>query len=155
MSADTLTPIEILLVEDRDDDAAWATEALTKGGVRCRITRAEDGEQALTLLQKADASFALMLLDLSMPKKTGLEVLREIRGSANAALKKLPVVILTTSTEFSDVQTALNLEAANFMSKPVKVQDLVEAVKKIVPDPALSDKERQQLEALLREFSRF
>lgn len=158
MSTDTLNPFEILLVEDRDDDAAWATEVLTKGGVRCRITRARDGEEALDRLNKTgpDANPpALMLLDLSMPKKTGQEVLREIRGSDNPVLKNLPVVIMTTRREFSDVQVALNLKVASFLSKPVKMQELLEAVKQIVSDPTLSETERTRLEGWVRECTDF
>jgi two-component system response regulator len=148
MPADVFTPFEILLVEDRDDDADWAMQALKPEGARWRVTRAEDGEEALARLLEAVP--ALMLLDLSMPKKTGLEVLREIRGSDNPDLKNLPVVILTTSREFSDVQEALNLKAASFMTKPIKLQDLREAVKKILPDLPDSEKLRKFAEEMAR-----
>src|SRR5262249_45465066 len=95
MAAESLTPFEILLVEANDEDAARAMQALAPEGARWRVTRAEDGEEGLAMLRKTTP--ALMLLDLSMPKKTGMELLREIRGSDRPELKNLPVVILTTS----------------------------------------------------------
>src|SRR5262249_2038109 len=125
MPTDTRAPVEILLVEDNDDDANLAQRALTREGLRCHVSRARAGEECLAILYKQGQhsgapSPALMLLDLAMPKKGGLDVLEEIRGSGDPELKTLPVIILTTSMDFGDAKRALNLKARAFMSKPVK-----------------------------------
>jgi len=160
MPEEKRTQFEILLVEDNEDDATWAIGALAREGVRCNVRRAEDGEEALAILYKkgkhADAPTpALMLLDLSLPKKGGLEVLSEIRKSDNPDLKILPVVIMTVSADFGDAKEALNLRVASYMNKPVRLEDLIAAVKRILPAPDLSDKQRKDLEAWAREVERF
>ena len=150
MSMDKRLPLEILLVEDNENDANWAIEALSREHVRCHVTCAEDGEEALAVLYKkgkyADAPApSLMLLDLTLPKKSGLELLSEVRSSDHPELKNLPVVIMTLSTSFGDAKEALNLRVASYMTKPVKLEDLVAAVKRLLPDPDLSEKQRKAL----------
>ena len=99
----------ILLVEDNPDDAELTRLALARHGLDGRVTHVSDGMQALDYLYRRDA-FAdrtggnpvLVLLDLKMPLLDGIGVLREIKGSDN--LRNIPVVVLTSSTEPSDLQ---------------------------------------------------
>src|ERR1700693_737123 len=91
-------PIEILLVEDSPDDACLTIETLKDGKVRNRVSHVEDGEEAIDfLLHRADHSSAprpdLILLDLQLPKKSGREVLDEIKQDPD--LRGIPVVIMT------------------------------------------------------------
>jgi chemotaxis family two-component system response regulator Rcp1 len=147
----------ILLVEDNDDDATWTMDALGWERHRCRVTRVEDGEEALAVLYnqwkyEQLPPPILMLLDLTLPKLGGLEVLSQIRKSSYPDLKNLPVVILTESKMFEDVQKALNLHAASYLPKPVKLADFVAAVKASLPSERGSE---YPLEALVREMERF
>jgi chemotaxis family two-component system response regulator Rcp1 len=136
LRADFTRPIEVLLVEDSPGDARLAIEALTDGKVRNRITVVTDGEQALRYL-KGRYPFTdrvrpdLVLLDLNLPLKPGLEVLAEIR--ADAALRSLPVVVLTASAAEQDVLATARLQATCYMTKPVDAQQLL-AVVASVPD---------------------
>ncbi len=155
MSLDKNNRFKVLLVEDNEDDATWTIDALTADG-RCAVTRAGDGEQALEMLHKKGelgerTSLNFMLLDLTLPKKGGLDVLREMRKSNNPELKTLPVVIMTASTNFGDAKEALNLQVTTYLSKPVKLAELVEAVSRLIPHPNLSPKQREDLEAWARE----
>lgn len=160
MPQDNRLLFEILLVEDDENDAATTISVLSHEGLRCRVSTAEDGVEALAILYKtgkyANAPTpSLMLLDLTLPSKGGLEVLREIRKSDTSDLKNLPVVILTASTDFGDAKEALNLGVTSYMSKPVKVDDLVAAVKRLLDKFDLAEKQRADLEGWEAECRRF
>src|SRR5438876_11203225 len=91
-------PIEILLVEDSPDDACLTIEALKDGKVRNRVSHVEDGEQALSFLRRQDCHATaprpdLILLDLCLPRKSGREVLEEVKKDPE--LKSIPVIIMT------------------------------------------------------------
>lgn len=122
--------VEILLVEDSPDDAEMTIRALRKRGLANSLVRVEDGEAALKFLfGGAAAAPRLILLDLKLPKVSGLEVLKEIRG--NESTRATPVVILTSSKETPDLRTAYDLGVNSYIVKPVdfaKFQDAVAEV---------------------------
>jgi CheY-like chemotaxis protein len=127
-------PIEILLVEDSPDDATLTIEALKEGKVRNHVHLAEDGVEALAFLRRegprANAPRPdLVLLDLNLPKKNGWEVLAEIKDDAN--LRRIPVVIMTTSDDQKHVDEAYDLHANCYVTKPIDVDEFIGAVRKI------------------------
>jgi CheY-like chemotaxis protein len=127
-------PIEILLIEDNPDDATLTIEALKEGKVRNRVHVAEDGVEALTFLRKQGDKASvprpdLVLLDLNLPRKNGWEVLSEIKGDPN--LRRIPVVIMTTSDDQKHVDDAYNRHANCYVTKPLDVDEFVGAVRKI------------------------
>jgi two-component system, chemotaxis family, response regulator Rcp1 len=126
--------IEILLVEDTESDAHRTMDALRDGKVRNRVVWVQDGEQALDLLHRA-GSFAracrpdLILLDWYLPKINGWDVLAHIKEDPD--LKRIPVVIMTTSDQERDVLKAYNLHANCFVNKPVDVREFITVVRSI------------------------
>ena len=121
----------LLWVEDNPDDVLLGERALQKAGFE-KIRIARDGEEAIAYLSGTDA-FAdrarfpmpsLVLLDLKLPRKSGMEVLRWIRGTQG--LRRIPVVILTSSRERSDVERAYDLGANAYLVKPVGVETFAE-----------------------------
>lgn len=126
--------IAILLVEDNLGDVRLTQEALKEGKVRNAMYVVNDGVEALAFLRQqgsyADASHPdLILLDLNLPKKGGLEVLSEIKADDN--LKRIPVVILTTSQAEQDIVLSYNLHANAFVTKPVDLDQFIAVVKSI------------------------
>jgi len=125
-------PIEILLVEDNPIDVALTEEALKETKVSNNMTVAEDGVQALAILRKegqyADAPRPdLILLDLNLPKKDGREVCAEIKK--DPALRRIPVVILTTSRAEQDILETYDLGANCYITKPVDLDQFTQVVK--------------------------
>jgi CheY-like chemotaxis protein len=126
--------IEILLVEDTEGDALRTMDALRDGKVRNRVVWVQDGEQALDLLHR-HGTFAnarrpdLMLLDWYLPKINGWDVLLHIKEDPD--LKRIPVVIMTTSEQERDVLRAYNLHANCFVNKPVDVREFITVVRSI------------------------
>jgi CheY-like chemotaxis protein len=129
------TPVRILLAEDDDDDYLLTTQALTENRLINTIHRVRDGVELLQYLYRegcyaAPASAptpSLILLDLNMPRKDGREALREIKG--NAELRRVPVVVLTTSRAQEDIVRSYDLGVNSFITKPVGFHGLVDAVK--------------------------
>jgi two-component system, chemotaxis family, response regulator Rcp1 len=126
--------VGILLVEDNPGDVRLTQEALKEGKVRNAMYVVNDGVEALAFLRRegpyADASHPdLILLDLNLPKKGGLEVLSEIK--ADDDLKRIPVVILTTSQAEQDIVRSYNLHANAFVTKPVDLEQFIVVVKSI------------------------
>ena len=124
-------PIDILLVEDSPTDAELTIEALRQARVSNRVHHVEDGEDAVAFLNgEVDDQGVelpdLILLDLNMPRKNGFEVLRDIRGSQR--LRRIPVIILTTSSDEADVISAYELAANCYITKPVSLPDFVKAM---------------------------
>jgi len=123
----------ILLAEDDPNDAELTLEALATHNLANSVTVVNDGVLALQYLRR-EGKFAdrvpgdpaVILLDIKMPRKDGLEVLREIR--ADPALKLLPVVILTSSREQQDVITSYHLGANAYVVKPVDFPSFIDAV---------------------------
>src|SRR5258708_7555792 len=125
-------PIEILLVEDNPGDVRLTIEALRDGKVHNNLSVARDGVEALAYLRR-ESPFAkavrpdLILLDLNLPRKDGREVLAEIKADAN--LKTIPVVVLTTSRAELDVLRTYELQANCFVTKPVDLDQFITVVK--------------------------
>ena len=127
-------PVEILLVEDNPGDYRLTQEALREGKVYNNLYWAQDGVEALEFLRK-QGKYAgkprpdIILLDLNLPKKDGREVLQEIKN--DEALKRIPVVILTTSKAEEDVLRTYNLHANCYVTKPVDLEKFIVVVKSI------------------------
>jgi CheY-like chemotaxis protein len=128
-------PVVILLVDDDEEDLQMTVDALKESrlGNDVRVTR--DGEELMDYLlhrgaytDPADAPApGLILLDLNMPKKDGREALAEIK--TNPALRKIPVIVLTTSKAEEDIFRSYDLGVNSFISKPVTFAGLAEAMK--------------------------
>src|SRR5262249_10440388 len=130
----SVKPIEILLVEDCVEEAELTMDSLRDGRVRNRIHWVEDGEEAMTFLRRQGAYAAaprpdLILLDLHLPRKSGLEVLAEVKQAPD--LKRIPIVIMTTSSDEKDVLQAYDRHANCYVIKPVDMDKFIEAVKSI------------------------
>lgn len=126
----------ILLAEDNPNDVELTIEALAQHNLANRVTVAHDGVEAMEYLRREGAfkdrepgDPAVVLLDIKMPRKDGLEVLREIRS--DPALKKVPVVILTSSREEQDLITSYDLGVNAYVVKPVDFPSFIDAVKQL------------------------
>ena len=120
-------PMEILLVEDNPGDVRFTAEVLKEAEVPNNLSVAKDGVEAIAFLRRQgqylDAPRPdLILLDLNLPKKNGLEMLDEIKNSAD--LKAIPVVILTTSEAEPDINKSFDLSANCYITKPIDVERL-------------------------------
>ncbi|MHB8067323.1 MAG: response regulator [Desulfobaccales bacterium] len=127
-------PIEILLVEDNPGDVRLTKEALKEGKVMNVLNTVGDGEEALAYLRRqgpyAQATRPdLVLLDLNLPRKSGREVLAEIKDDPD--LKRIPVVILTVSEAEQDIIKSYNLHANCYITKPVNLEQFINVVKSI------------------------
>jgi CheY-like chemotaxis protein len=124
-------PITILLADDDADDRMLARDALAESRLANNLHFVEDGEQLLDFLQRrgtyADPAKSprpgLILLDLNMPRKDGREALREIK--ADPDLRRIPIVILTTSKAEEDIYRTYDLGVNSFITKPVTFDGLV------------------------------
>jgi two-component system, chemotaxis family, response regulator Rcp1 len=128
------TPIEILLVEDNPGDVRLTIEAMREGRVCNRISVAQDGIEALQFLRREGPYWDaprpdLILLDLNMPRKDGREVLAEIKEDQD--LKRIPVVILTTSEAEQDIVRTYDLHANCYVTKPVDLGQFLRVVRLI------------------------
>lgn len=127
---------DILLAEDNPNDVELTLEALGRHNLANLVTVVGDGVQAMEYLRcegayaaRTRSDPAVVLLDIKMPRKDGLEVLREIR--ADPALKRTPVVILTSSREEQDVLTSYDLGVNAYVVKPVVFQEFMDAVESL------------------------
>ena len=123
----------ILLAEDNQQDVELTLRALAKSNLANRVTVAHDGVEAMEYLRREGAFIerepgdpAVVLLDIKMPRMDGLEVLREIR--ADPKLKRLPVVILTSSREQQDLIASYDLGVNAYVVKPVDFPSFIAAV---------------------------
>ncbi|MBI5672905.1 MAG: response regulator [Nitrospirae bacterium] len=127
-------PVEILLVEDNPGDVRLTKEALKEAKVINHLTVLKDGVEALAFLRR-EGQYAnaprphLILLDLNLPKKDGREVLAEIKDDEK--LKRIPVVVLTTSQDEQDVLKTYHLHANCYITKPVDLEQFMTVVKSI------------------------
>ena len=127
-------PVQILLVEDNPGDVGLTLEALKEATLPNKLTVVKNGADALSLLRRQGqhacaARPDLILLDLNLPKKDGRKVLAEIKGDAN--LKRIPVVVLTTSEDEQDVLESYNLHANCYIVKPLDLDRFITVVKSI------------------------
>ena len=117
MDNDCRRPVELFLVEDNPGDVALLREGLNEFACNYRMQLAVDGEEAVRLLQKTgDAPPDLILLDLNLPKKSGHQVLAELKS--NPKLRRIPILVLTSSRAPKDVIAAYDLGANSYLPKP-------------------------------------
>jgi CheY-like chemotaxis protein len=126
--------VEILLVEDTPSDADLMVEALKEGKLNSRITVVEDGEEAMAYLRRQGVYAEsptpdLVLLDLKLPRKNGHEVLAEVKE--DPVLRRIPIVILTSSDDEKAILQAYDLHANCCVSKPMDLEQFALVVKKI------------------------
>ena len=125
-------PIDILMVEDNPDDVELTEECLKGTKINYRLRIVEDGEQAMDFLRKQGKYVQaprpdLILLDLKLPKKDGHEVLREIKS--DPGLKRIPVVVLTTSQDEKDIVKSYEEYASCYVTKPLDLNQLLGVAK--------------------------
>jgi CheY-like chemotaxis protein len=124
-------PVDILLVEDNAGDVRLAQEALMESKVSNNLYVVNDGVEAMEYLRKKGKYKTavppdLILLDLNLPKKDGREVLAEIKEDAN--LKRIPVVVLTISSDEADILKSYNLHANCYITKPIDIEQFHKVV---------------------------
>jgi CheY-like chemotaxis protein len=129
-----IMPIEVLLVEDNPGDAQLTRIALEDSKISVNLNVVEDGVEAMAFLRKQDKYAKvphpdIVLLDLNLPRKDGREVLAEIK--TDPTLKRIPVVVLTTSQAEEDIIKAYNLAANCYITKPVDFDQFVKIVQSI------------------------
>ena len=126
--------VEILLVEDNPGDVRLTQEALRGAKIRNNLHVAKDGVEAMDfLLQQEQSAGAprphLVLLDLNLPRKDGREVLAQMK--ADSALRRIPVVVLTTSEAEEDILKAYDLNANCYITKPVDFEQFIRVIESI------------------------
>jgi two-component system response regulator len=126
----------LLLVEDNRDDEALVLRALRKGELSPRVVVAHDGVEALKYLLPSSAAEEriaplphLVLLDMNLPRMSGLEVLRRLR--ADERTRRLPVVMLTSSREERDVAQSYDLGATSYVRKPIGSEEFAEVIRQV------------------------
>lgn len=134
MTDASLNVIDVLLVEDDPGDALMTQEAFEHHKIRNTLHVVKDGVEALAFLRRegeyADAPRpGLILLDLNLPRKDGREVLAEVK--ADADLRHIPVVVLTTSDAEEDILRSYSLHANAYVTKPVDFERFIEVVRQI------------------------
>lgn len=133
----SFSEIEILFAEDNVDDAALTIRALKKSGFANKVHHVKDGAEALDFLYRrgnyadwnSDSRLSLVLLDLKMPKVSGMKVLEQIKS--DPLLKTIPVVILTSSREDPDIRRCYELGANSYIVKPVDSDNFFQTVKDV------------------------
>lgn len=118
-------PTLIIIADDNPGDRLLAIKALRKGGIDNPVMEVEDGQQLLDLL-RSDAPrgrSVVVFLDINMPRKNGIEALAELK--ADADLKRIPVIMLTTSEADIDLLRAYDLGANSYLSKPVSFAEFL------------------------------
>jgi two-component system response regulator len=130
---DDFEAVEILLVEDSDADAELIARALRKGNIVNRVVRVRDGVEALEFVfregafkERSSEQPRLILLDLKMPRLSGLDVLRRLKADARTGL--IPVVVLTSSAEEQDVIESYKLGVNSYLVKPVAFADFATVI---------------------------
>ena len=126
--------IDVLMVDDDDGDVLMTREAFEHYKIRNRLHVVSDGEQALQFLRRsgrfADAPRpGLILLDVNLPRRSGLDVLAELKQDPD--LLVIPVVMLTTSRAEEDIVRSYSLHANAFVTKPVDFEHFIEAIRQI------------------------
>lgn len=126
-----MKPISILLIEDNEGDIVLTMEALREGKIRNTISVVRDGATAINFFENALAEELpdLIVLDINLPKKSGIQVLQFIKNQERT--KQIPVIILTTSALESDINKAYQQYANCYITKPLEVADFMAAVLKI------------------------
>ena len=134
MLAEAVRPIEVLLVEDDEGDVLMTREALEEGKVFNRLNVVGDGVQAIAYLRR-EKPYAdvirpdLVLLDLNLPRRDGRQVLADVKNDPE--LRRIPIVVLTTSEAEEDVLRSYDLHANAYVTKPVDFDRFVEVIRQI------------------------
>jgi chemotaxis family two-component system response regulator Rcp1 len=126
--------VEILLVEDNPGDVRLVRESFREGGLVNRLHVVANGEEALQFLRREDPyrhapTPDLVLLDLNLPRKDGREVLVEIK--ADRKLRRIPVIVLTTSEAEQDILQAYDLNCNCYVAKPVDLEEFMRVIQAI------------------------
>ena len=134
MLAEAVRPIEVLLVEDDEGDVLMTREALDEGKVFNRLSVVGDGVEAIAYLRREEPYAEvtrpdLVLLDLNLPKRDGRQVLEEVK--ADPELRRIPVVVLTTSEAEEDVVRSYDLHANAYVTKPVDFDRFINVIRQI------------------------
>jgi two-component system, chemotaxis family, response regulator Rcp1 len=124
----------LLVVEDSESDVELLREALSDSDPRVELDVVRHGEDALAFLRRegefeAAARPDLVVLDLNLPRMGGFEVLGALRADVDPRLRRLPVVVFTTSGTATDVETAYDLHASSFVTKPTAFEHYLDAVR--------------------------
>jgi two-component system, chemotaxis family, response regulator Rcp1 len=127
-------PLEILLIEDNPGDIRLAEELFQEFEVHTRLSVVRDGEEAIACLRREGRYAAtprpdLILLDLNLPRKGGHEVLAEVK--ADPDLRRIPVIVLTTSSADRDITRSYELHANCYLTKPVELEAFIAVVESI------------------------
>jgi CheY-like chemotaxis protein len=128
--------VVILIAEDDDGHATLIEKNLRRAGLLNEIIRFKDGQESLDFLfekgkgkkRKSDMSY-LLLLDIRMPKVDGIEVLRKIK--ADKELKKLPVIMITTTDDPREVELCFELGCSNYIAKPIEYDSFMESIRQL------------------------
>ncbi len=134
MTAATVRPMHIMLIEDDENDVRITRRAIQKGGLEADMSVTRDGQEALDFLYRRppfeDARRPdLVLLDINLPKLNGMDVLREVKR--DPALRSIPVLMLTTSARHEDVAAAYAHGANAFICKPIRFAKFVEVIREL------------------------
>lgn len=129
--------LEIIIVEDNDADAELTLRALKKNNLSNHIIRLTDGQEVIDYLLNPDNDLAemtynnpkLILLDLKLPKMSGVEVLTILKSDQRT--KKIPIVVLTSTTEETDIEECYRLGVNSYIVKPVEFDKFMESVQKL------------------------
>jgi DNA-binding response OmpR family regulator len=128
-------PQAILLAEDDDNDFFFLQRAFEEAKIACPLLRVRDGQEAMNYLE-GQGEYAdrvkhplpyILLLDLKMPRKNGFDVLSWVR--AHSRLRRLPIIVLTSSKEEPDVNRAYDLGVNTYLVKPIKFEGLVDMMR--------------------------
>lgn len=130
----SLTPIEILLVEDNPGDVRLTQEVLNEGQICSHLNVVDDGEKAIAFLNHYAPYHQaphphLVLLDLNLPRRSGLDVLKMIKTSDT--LRHIPVVVFTSSQAEEDIMSAYNLHANCYITKPIDLEQFTRSIRSI------------------------
>ena len=134
-----MTNKTLLLAEDSEDDVFFMERALQRRRVNCTFRIVKDGQEAIDYLsgngQYADRSAfplpSLMILDIKMPRVSGLEVLEWIRNNKDEALSNIPIVMLTSSSQQRDIDLAYSLGANSYLVKPIMNEQLEATIQSV------------------------
>src|ERR1700738_5669870 len=129
-----MEPVNILLVEDNEGDILLTKEAFEDAKIHIKLTIARDGKEAINFFNKhrdhPDGELPdLVLLDINLPKKSGHEVLKDIKENENS--KNIPVIMLTTSSSDIDINQSYHNYANCYITKPVEVNDFLAVIASI------------------------
>lgn len=128
---------EILIVEDNPDDAELMIRSLKKNNLANQLVVLEDGEEALDFLycrnkyaqRNSNSVPRVIFLDLKLPKVNGLEILRQVKS--DEILKKIPVIVVTSSKEDPDIRSAYELGANSYVVKPVDFDNFMKTISQL------------------------